>query len=45
VGSSIFYNDIGFREEGSTTTMTVDHETAQKIIERVDPEDRAEDGV
>jgi hypothetical protein len=45
LGSSIFYNDVSFGEEGSTTTMTVDEKTAQETIECVDPEDRAEDGV
>jgi hypothetical protein len=45
VGSSIFYNDLSFGEEGSTTTMTVYDETAQEIIERVDPEDCTEDRV
>jgi hypothetical protein len=45
VGSSIFYNDISFREEGSMTTTIFNDETAQETIECVDPEDRMEDGV
>jgi hypothetical protein len=45
VGSSIFYNDISFGEEGSMTTTTVDNKTTQEIIECADLEDCTEDGV
>jgi hypothetical protein len=40
VGSSIFYNDLSFEEEESTTIMTVDEETAREAAECTDPKDR-----
>jgi ribonuclease HI len=45
VGSSIFYNDFSFGEEGSMTITTTDEKTAQETIECTDPEDRMENGV
>jgi hypothetical protein len=40
-GSSIFYNDLSFGEEESTTIMTVDEETVREEAKCTDPKDRA----
>jgi ribonuclease HI len=32
IGSSIFYNDLSFEEEESTTVMTVDDKSAQRVV-------------
>jgi ribonuclease HI len=45
VGSSIFYNDLTFREEGLMTTTTFNEKIAQETIECIDPKDCMEDGV
>jgi ribonuclease HI len=45
VGSSIFYNDLSFEEEESTTIMTTDEETTWKAAECTDPKDHVENEI
>jgi hypothetical protein len=45
VGSSIFYNDLSFKEEYPTTFMTTDEETVWETIECIDLKDRGENKV
>jgi hypothetical protein len=45
VGSSIFYNDLSFEEEESTTIMTVNEETVQKVPECADSEEHMENRI
>jgi ribonuclease HI len=45
VGSSIFYNDLSFEEEESTTIMTTDEETMRQEAECVDPKNCVENEI
>jgi hypothetical protein len=43
VDSSIFYNDLSFEEEESTTVMTVDDKAARRAAECIDLRNHEED--
>jgi hypothetical protein len=45
VGSSIFYNDLSFKEEEPTTIITADEKTMQETTECADPKDHAKNMV
>jgi hypothetical protein len=45
VGSSIFYNDLSFEEEESTTIMTIDEEITREITKCTNPKECTESGM